>query len=274
MIKLFRNLQYRSNSDRKRLLAESPSSIDRLLFTIGLIAIWSAAAASGYISDLLLPAPWDVVRAAQNIGWDIVAHSLATTARVVAGLTVGAISGVFLGGLIRYSAIASKVIEPFLDASRPLPTIALLPFFILIFGFSEFGRVFLVALTSAIIFALAASEAIQAIPERWIRFPIISGQPKWKTFIRVIFPAIMPSLKGPARIALAVSFTLVIASEFMGAQTGLGYLINVARVNLATDTILMSVLLLGLIAQVFDLIVAWLFGRITRWYEGAKSASA
>jgi ABC-type nitrate/sulfonate/bicarbonate transport system permease component len=85
-------------------------------------------------------------------------------------------------------------------------------------------------------------------------------------------PGIVPWLIGPLRIALALSFTLVIASEFMGAQQGLGYLINVARVNLATATILLCVLLLGAIAQVLDVVLNAFMMRLSFWYRGTRSA--
>jgi ABC-type nitrate/sulfonate/bicarbonate transport system permease component len=221
---------------------------------------------------LLLPSPAAVLDSAFNIGADLWWHTLATTLRSLVGLVVGSMFGIALGLSTRYSHIAKLIVEPFFDACRPVPAIALLPFFILVFGFSELGRVLLVAISVSIILAVATVEAIEALPEPWFRFALVSGFSRLKIFYSVVVPGMIPWLRGPLRIALALSFTLVIASEFMGAQQGLGYLINVARINLATNTILLSALLLGVVAQFFDLLLNMLISYFSHWYQGTRSA--
>jgi ABC-type nitrate/sulfonate/bicarbonate transport system permease component len=82
-----------------------------------------------------------------------------------------------------------------------------------------------------------------------------------------LLPGATPWLSGPFRLALALSFTLAIAAEFMGAQTGLGFLINTARVNLATPTIWLAVLMIGLICQLADQVLVRVFNRLIAWYQ-------
>lgn len=260
-------------SEENRAILERPANgVERIKFAIVIIILWFLVSWLNLVNALLLPPPLSVAEAVINIGPTLGWHALATTGRAVAGLLVGSICGIFLGLATRYSRAAKLSLEPFFDASRPVPAIALLPFFILIFGFSEIGRVVLVAVSVAIILAVATVEATEAIPEPWFRFALVSGFSRRKIFLKIVIPGLVPWLRGPLRIALALSFTLVIASEFMGAQQGLGYLINVARVNLATPTILLCALLLGVIAQLLDMVLNKFIARFSFWYQGTRSA--
>lgn len=255
---------------RFNLLEHPPNVRQRLIFFGSLIIVWGFVTHFSLVNSLLLPSPLAVIEAAGNIGLALVGHSMATVGRALLGLLIGTVIGVFLGLLVRYNTIAKVMTEPFLDAARPVPVIALIPFFILIFGFSEIGRILLVLIAVTIIIAVATVEAIETMPEAWFRFPLVAGYSRKRIFMRVILPGLTPWLVGPIRIALSISFTLVIASEFMGAQAGLGYLINAARVNLATPTILLCILLLGILAQVLDSILYYLMSKLNFWYQGSR----
>jgi ABC-type nitrate/sulfonate/bicarbonate transport system permease component len=172
-----------------------------------------------------------------------------------------------LGVFVQYSRVARIFAEPALDASRPVPALALLPFFILIFGFSEFGRMTLIVLNIAVFVTLATVEALAKVPEAWVRFARVSGMSRAAIFRRVLVRGSLPWLSGSFRLGLALSFTLAIAAEFMGAQYGLGFLINTARVNLGTPTIWLAVLTLGVICQLADFLVVRIFRGLTMWYQ-------
>lgn len=239
----------------------------RLTWFVVVFFLWWVVAEMEVVSSLIVPSPSSVVSAAMDIGSDLPLHALVTFMRGVGGFILGALAGLGLGVLVQYSRISRIVAEPALDASRPVPALALLPFFILIFGFSETGRITLIVLNIAVFIALATVEAIAKVPEAWVRFARISGMPRAAIFRRVLFRGAMPWLSGPFRLGLALSFTLAIAAEFMGAQYGLGFLINTARVNLAIPTIWLSILTLGIICQLADFLLVRIFKRLTMWYQ-------
>jgi ABC-type nitrate/sulfonate/bicarbonate transport system permease component len=76
-----------------------------------------------------------------------------------------------------------------------------------------------------------------------------------------------PQLVGPLRVSLALSFTLVVAAEFMGAQSGLGYRILEARRLFNTDVILLGIVLFGILSGVLDRGLRRLMAYVTRWSE-------
>lgn len=262
------NTKVKKNSAERLVNSSVPLTITvRLTWFIVAILSWCVVTYFHLVSSLIIPSPYSVFIAAKNIGPDVFFHSATTLARGLGGFILGSMIGVALGSLVQYNRIAQLIAEPMLDASRPVPALALLPFFILIFGFSELGRALLIVLNVTIFISLTTVESIAKVPEPWVRFSRISGLSRIGIFYRILLPGAIPWLSGPFRLGLALSFTLTIAAEFMGAQYGLGFLINTARVNLATPTIWLSIILLGLVCQISDSILVSIFNRLTFWYQ-------
>ena len=86
----------------------------------------------------------------------------------------------------------------------------------------------------------------------------------------VIIPAIIPNILPSIRVALASSFALTVAAEYLGAQGGLGYLIRNARTILQTETILLAAIILGLESLISDLIIRAIFKRFTGWIPSSE----
>jgi ABC-type nitrate/sulfonate/bicarbonate transport system permease component len=121
-------------------------------------------------------------------------------------------------------------------------------------------------------FVVDTVEAIERVPASLIRLGLISKISRPSLFRKIIIPSAWPEMRGGFRIALALAFTLVIVSEFMGATYGLGYLINVSKVTLTTPTILLSIIILGCLGWFFDKALRLLFDKTCFWETRAKGA--
>ena len=113
--------------------------------------------------------------------------------------------------------------DPLVESIRPVPVIAMIPFFLMWFGIDETGKFILITLGVFAILVVSTVEAVRNVPSKYILAAQTLGASKWQRFRTIIVPAIVPELVGPLRVAAALSFTLVVAAEFMGAQTGIGY---------------------------------------------------
>lgn len=248
------------------------SAAVNIVWLLTALLLWWIISYFRLVTPLILPPPVRVIQAARDIGVDNLLLDVITTfVRTISGFVLGTLAGLFVGTMVQLSNAWRILWEPFLNASRPVPALALLPFFILLFGFSETGRVILITVSVTVFMAIATIEAIAKVPEQWVRFALVSGLPKSKIYRRVLLPGSLPWLLGPARLCLALAFTLTIAAEFMGSQSGLGYLINIARVNLATPTIWLSILILGAVCQIADLFLLSFHARLTSWYKSSTS---
>jgi ABC-type nitrate/sulfonate/bicarbonate transport system permease component len=222
------------------------------------------------VNQLLLPPPDRVVLSISDIGIPIVLHFLATTARVLAGFAGAVVLGSAVGLSMQYSRACFAVMDGIVETSRPVPPVALAPFFILIFGFSETGRFLLVVLGAALVIVVTVVEATERVPSAVIRLGLTSGLSRRELFSYVVIPAAISEAKAGFRIALALSITLVIVSEFLGSRYGLGYLINVSKVTLTTPTILLCIILLGFMGFLLDCALRLLFDYATRWNYSSR----
>jgi len=258
-----------------KLLANGPKSIQYALglFTSLLLgAMWLFASKWGWIKPLYLPPPWRVAEAATEIEPNILVHSLFTTGLVVCGLFAGAVAGFLVGFLLRHSFVARAMMSPLIESSRPVPAVALVPFFILWFGFSWVGKLILVSLGTFLVVVVGITEAIDHLDPIYLRVALSFGGSNRKFLRYAALPAIIPVMLGPLRIALAVAVTLAVVSEYMGATRGLGYVINLALNTFSSHTILLCALLLGVIGGSLDWLLCKVHRRLVTWSKAVGDA--
>jgi len=239
------------------------------LFLIG----WWAVASMGLVSALILPSPVRVLLAAKDVGWPLGGHAAVTTGRILAGLLLGVALGGSLGLLMQYSRRAYLWLDGIIESMRPVPPVATVPFFILIFGFSEMGKLLLVTLGTGLVAVVATIEAIERVDVSLVRWGLVCGLSRKELFWKIIVPASLPEMRAGVRIAHATAVALVVVSEFMGARYGLGYLINVSKVTLTTPTIILSIIMLGWVNWILDLAIRSIFDKVCFWDVRAKGAT-
>lgn len=265
-----------SNRESKDELAPLGSSGGKKNLTIlGVflfLSLWLILSSTNAINSLILPSPFRVIGAVTDVGFDLVYHIIATLGRVILGLSLGCLIGIFLGAIMQFNRTVYVLLDGIIETFRPVPPVALIPFFILIFGFSEAGKIVIVTLGVTLIMVVSTVEAFERVPIGVMRWGLISQLSRYQLFTLVLFPAAWPELRTGFRISLAIAITLVIVSEFMGAKYGLGYLISVSKVTLTTPTIFLSVILLGWVGCIMDRGIRYLFDKTCAWDVRAKGA--
>lgn len=238
--------------------------------TPAFVAVWAALAYFHMVDPLLLPPPDRVVLAIADIGPVLLDHLLSTVARVVAGFTIAVVLGSVIGISMQANRIAYGILDGLIETWRPVPPVALVPFFILAFGFSEGGRLALVVLGTMLIVIVTVIEALDRVPPALIQFGLVAGLSRRDLFWRLLIPAAVPNTRAGLRVALAACITIVIASEFLGARYGLGYLISVSKVTLTTATIFLCVILLGAVGFLLDAALRASISYMTRWEYSSR----
>lgn len=219
----------------------------------------------GRVSPLKLPGPAELVAVQQRLSWDLLRHAVATLVRVVSGFMLGSLLGVGAALLMFGSRAVELVMSPFIEALRPVPSIALVPFFILWFGLHPTGQLLLVAMGCFMVLAVSTLEALRNISIDLRRAAYSIGVSGLSYYFHILVPAVSGQLIGPLRVSLALAFSLTIASEFMGVQAGIGFLMMVARRTLQTETILLGVLVIGIESAAADYLLRTGMRRLTRW---------
>jgi ABC-type nitrate/sulfonate/bicarbonate transport system permease component len=241
-----------------------------------LLAVWFAISEQGFglVRPIKLPSPRMVLWAALRIQDILLPDMLATIARVLCGFLAGALAGAGLGLLLAYSKRLAYFFDPIVESIRPVPVIAMIPFFLMWFGISELGKFLLIAIGVFAIIVVSTMEAVRNVPRIYLLAAETLGASKFQTFRTIVLPAITPEIVGPLRVASALSFTLVVAAEFMGADAGLGYRILEARRMFNTDVIFLGVVLIGIISAAADRLIRFATDYATRWSERSSTPDA
>jgi ABC-type nitrate/sulfonate/bicarbonate transport system permease component len=228
------------------------------------IAIWYILTAT-VVDKLYFPSPADTISVVGRMGHRLVDYFYATLYRVIGGMLVGTTLGIVCGLAMSWNRWISSVLDPLIEALRPIPAIALIPFFILWFGIGDEGKLILTSIGGFTVMVVTTVEAVKHVSPIHIMAARTLGANQWAIYRTVIVPAIIPTLIGGVRVTVALSFALVIAAEFMGAQSGLGYMIMLARRTLQTDAILVGIIVIGVSSWVADRIVRTIGNFLTRW---------
>jgi len=235
-----------------------------------IIALWFVLTPD-VVPELRFPSPEATLQSIRSLRSALLVNAIATLGRVALGWASGCLAGAMIGMLMSRSRIFQQSLTPLLEVARPLPPVALVPFFILWFGVGASGQVLLIALSCFMVLAVTTYSAARAVPPIYIQTAASLGASPNRIYRTIVFPAALPSIAAGCRVAAAIAFGVGVAAEFMGAQSGLGYMMMVARRTLNTDTILVGLLVLGLESFAFDLLVQRVASHVTRWMDASVS---
>ena len=238
------------------------------IFIIVTTGIWYCLTESGAISALYLPHPMDVIKAFRQ---QLFAGVIATLGRTVLGMMLG----ILLAWVIHFISLYSKlinVIDSQIAASRAIPVIAILPLFLVWFGFNEIGRILIVTLSAMLYFLAPLHNAYRLLPRAWT---ILYEQNRLNYLVyyfRIVVPGTVASLLGAIRLTFSISFTMAIASEYMGAQIGIGKIIDSARVTFNVPGIFSAIIIASTVGFIIDWLIVRLFCKLIHWQgsEGKK----
>ncbi|SPE37259.1 putative Taurine transport system permease protein TauC [Candidatus Sulfopaludibacter sp. SbA6] len=235
------------------------------VFAVWLLLTWTL------IPETILPSPQSVLDAAMRRPGSLLGNAGITLLRVLLGWGFGVYAGMKVGLRMTRSSTFCAVMHPLLEIVRPIPPIALTPFFILWFGLGIFGQVLLIALGCFMVLAIHTYIAVENVPPIYVRAAATLGANRDQVYSTVIVPAITPALLSGLRVAAGLAFALAIAAELLGAQRGIGFMMMVARRTLNTDVILLGIVVIGAESYLFDTILRYSFARLGKWTESPRS---
>jgi ABC-type nitrate/sulfonate/bicarbonate transport system permease component len=200
---------------------------------------------------------------------ELVPHVVATRGRVGIGVAAGAGRGVGLGLCAGQLRRVGDVVEPLVELLRPIPPLAMLPLFIVWVGIGEPSKIGFIAYATFFPIFLTTVTGVRQIDPLLLRAARSLGAHGHRLFARVILPAALPDILTGLRLGVALAFFVIVISEFIGAEHGLGYLINDGRNFFLVPQMLGAAVVLGLLGYAGNELVRWLERRLARWQHPA-----
>ena len=243
----------------------------RLGSVLMFLAAWSLV--SGVVvffklfNPIFLPGPWVVVGKVIELGakGQLWVHVASTLERVAIGFGAGAALALSLGLPAGYFRVVGNLVEPIVELLRPIPPLAMLPLFIVWVGIGEGSKIGFITYATFFPMFLTTVHAVRQIDPLLLRAAQSLGARPAQLFFRVILPAALPEILTGFRLGVALSFFVIVISEFIGAEHGLGYLINDGRNFFLVPQMLGAAVLLGLLGYAGNGLVRLLERRVLRW---------
>jgi ABC-type nitrate/sulfonate/bicarbonate transport system permease component len=243
-----------SNSTQERLLY--------LVSPIGLLAVWQLLLMLGLGDRRFIPAPSDIALrfAAMIASGELAQHTAVTLWRVFAGFAIGSLPAIAIGLLMAMYRPVRIFFDPLIATLFPIPKVALMPLLLLTFGFGDASKIALVAI--AAFFPVIINTYAGAANIEKIYWDVAKnfGASQAVMFTRIVFFGALPMVCAGLRIALAVSFIVLVAAEFVASKVGIGYLIWNSWELLQVDVMFVGIATIGILG----LITSALFQEIER----------
>ena len=250
---------------------EGKSGHISLITALALLALWSIVTELGLVKPLFLPSPvavWQkfLVTTTEGVSNSTLAeHTLASFGRVLGAFVFALITAVPVGILMGVNRVVRGLFDPIIEFYRPLPPLAYLPLIIIWLGIGEFPKIFLIYLAIFAPMAIAARSGVRSVSIEQIHAAYAMGATRAQVIVEVILKAAMPEIFTGMRIGIGVGWTTLVAAEMVAAHRGLGFMVLNAAEFLASDTVIMGILVIGAFAFAFDLMLRYLEKVLIPW---------
>jgi NitT/TauT family transport system permease protein len=241
-----------------------------LPFSLGLaVLFWYLVTRITDLPAFILPPP-DLVwtRFWQVVGdGSLLRNALVTMIEVLAGLALGAGVATILGYLLARSLTFERLLSPYIVASQAVPVVAIAPLLVIWFGPGLASKVLICALIVFFPVLINTVVGLRSVPEELHDLMRSLQATRWQTMRYLEIPAALPVLLGGLRIGATLAVIGAVVGEFVGADRGLGFLINVGRGRYDTALVFVAVFTLVLLALSLYGIVVIIENRSLSWRE-------
>ncbi len=230
------------------------------------LLLWAAVVRLGQYPEYLVPSPVRVAeRFVTAIGdgtwWR---HTRVTLLESLLGFGLGFGVAVPLGWALARSRPLERALSPYLAASQSMPVIAIAPLVVLWFGYGLFPKVLICALVVFFPILVNTLVGIRNVPRDLLEVAQVFGANRWQMLRLVELPLALPVLLGGVRLGLTLSITGAVVAEFIGADVGLGALLNISRGMFDTPLTFVALVTLMAIASLLYGAATALDNRIER----------
>ena len=252
------------------------------------VALWQTVAVLGWVNPQVLPSPWAVLQKwvayllplqpyaegnwfAWAVSGELIGDAIGSMYRVVVGFVIGAGLALPLGLAMGAKPGVYAWFNPLVQLLRPIPPIAYIPLSILWFGLGNPPAIFLIALGAFFPVLMNTIAGVRQVDGIYLRAARNLGASGRTMFLRVILPAAVPYILSGVRIGIGTAFIVVIVSEMIAVNNGLGFRILEAREYFWSDKIVADMISIGLLGLAIDVAMSKLNNHLLRWHRGLEN---
>ncbi len=234
-----------------------------------LLLVWQLLVWFGGFPAFILPSPSQVwFRFIQSVeDGTLITNTLVTLSEVLAGLALGVSVASVLGYLLARSLHLERLLSPYIVASQSIPVVAIAPLLVIWFGPGLFSKILICALIVFFPVLVNTVVGVRSVPEDLRDLMRSLQATRWQTLKNLELPAALPVFLGGLRVGATLSVIGAVVGEFVGAKSGLGFLVNVGRGVYDTALVFVAVFTLIAMALILYGSVSLIEKRLLRWQQ-------
>lgn len=194
-------------------------------------------------------------------------HAATTLTELIFGLLLGLTFAFVLGYILGRNRLMERLLSPYIVASQSVPIVAIAPLLVIWFGSGLFSKVLVCALITFFPTLISTIVGIRNVDSDLMDLMRSLRASRWQLFRKLELPAAAPVIFGGLKLSVILSVVGAVVGEFMGANAGLGFLINLARGILDTPLMFVAIISLVIIAQILYLAVSLVERICLRWQQ-------
>lgn len=275
---------------QKPLYQRLASILYGALVPIAVLLLWQGLSSYGIVDSKILPSPIAVLKKwieyvspgapfdpanSSYVAWmfsgELIGDAWASLYRVGTGFLIGMGLALPFGLLMGANDAIYRLFNPLFQVLRPIPPIAFIPLSILWFGLGNPPAIFLIIIGAFFPVLMNTIAGVRQVDSIYIRAARSLGAGQRTLFLRVMLPAAMPYILAGMRIGIGTAFIVVIVSEMIAVNNGLGYRILEAREFFWSDKIIAGMISIGLLGLAIDTAMNRLNSHLLKWHRGIET---
>ena len=234
--------------------------------------LWEALVRSLRVPPYILPPPSRIIATFATHFALLLGHAGVTLIEVILGMLFGVVGGFCLAVLIFYFRTLERALYPLIIASQMIPVFAIAPLLIIWFGYGLWPKVTVAGLIVFFPIVVNTVDGLRSVNEETIDVLRSLDASRMQIFTHVRLPACLPSLFSGLKVGVTLSVVGATIGEWVGAKSGLGYLMIQSNARLRTDLVFASILMLSLLGLLLFAITSIMERRFLRWMSPRSKA--
>jgi len=238
-----------------------------ILFVCSIILIWQFSYFIFQIKNPLIPSPFQIFLALKEVtlSGEIFPHIFYSLKRVLVGFLIASFIAISLGLFCGYSKKVGSLLEPLVEILRPIPPIAWIPLAILIFGLGDKSSYFIIFIGAFFPIFTNTFFGARSIPKVYINLSKTGNINVYSYFKNILLKFSLPYIFTGLKIGIGMAWMSLIAAELIGAQSGLGYFIQINRLLLRTDKIIAGMIIIGFLGLLLNQLIKTIEKKYLFW---------
>lgn len=200
---------------------------------IFLLGLWEVSALVGFADTRFFPAPHSIFETLLKMfrptddfpNGEFLRHFGDSIGRIAIGFVLGAVPGIAIGLAMGLIGWVRAIIQPLVDGTYPIPKIAILPLFIMLLGIGEASKYAIIAVAVIYQVLISTVAGVRNIDKIYLDVGRNYRAGRTMMFLDIALPGALPVILTGLKLGMGVALLVIVSAEFVGANSGIGYLI-------------------------------------------------